>query len=926
MKDQPIFALSQRWLSDTEPDLGLGVVTEVDGRTVTIEFRSVNESRRYAQTSAPLTRLLLNAGDNITLSNMPRSDSTQTALILDVIKTGNNTAIYAVELADGSRHPLPEALLPDTLSMNRPLDRLLTGQFDTHHWFYLKQQSLNLLSQAQRSGLMGLSSVRAELIPHQLYIADEVARRYAPRVMLADEVGLGKTIEAGLIMQQQLVNGLVSRVLIVVPEALLHQWLVEMLRRFNLQFTLLDKERCHALRDSDQHNPFSSAQLVLSPLNLFTDYPDWMAAAERAGWDLCIVDEAHHIELGETDMHTEQAHDIAGAYGALSRLATATKGLLLLSATPEQLGPENYFALLHLLDPARFISFEDFVREQTQYREVAERIQQLPDNAEEVRELLDQHGTGRILFRNTRRVLTGFPKRHLHIHELAPRPALGDDLDADPRVTWLADWLKSKASDGKVLLICAQDALAVALEKHLRLKVGIRSSVFHRHMSLLERDRAAAYFAGENTGHDEVAARILVCSEIGSEGRNFQFCRHLVLFDLPLNPDLLEQRIGRLDRIGQQHDIQIHVPCVAGSRQEMLVRWYHQGLRAFEQISPAAYQLWQQYSEPLQACLDAPDTAGDDFAKLLVSATATRQLLEIELEQGRDRLLERNSFNAARAAELVSAIGDFEQRCNPQTWLLNVLDRYSVFHETNNDGSVSIIPSEDMLLPVFPGLPDEGFEACFQRNQAVRREDRAYLSWQHPMIIGALDLILDTHQGKAAISAIKAEDAAALFPRQHRCPVFVVECLFRIKTTASAVLQLSKYLPASSISLTLGLDNNEDIRALQLDTSHLHASLIFPDKAAALQVLSEHHKLLLQILEQSAKMAATECQRVTSAAAKTMLEKQTIEIRRLLALKQRNPNIRQEEIDYLKEQTLALHKCLDQAEAELIAVHVILST
>ena len=925
MKDQPIFALGQRWLSDTEPDLGLGLVTEVDGRTVTIEFRSVNESRRYAQTSAPLTRLVLKTGDNLALNNIPGSDTTQTALTLDVIETGNSTVIYIVELADGSRHPLPEALLPDNLSMNRPLDRLLSGQFDTHHWFYLKQQSLNLLSQAQDSGLMGLSSARAELIPHQLYIADEVARRYAPRVMLADEVGLGKTIEAGLILQQQLVSGLVSRVLIVVPEALLHQWLVEMLRRFNLQFTLLDRERCHALRESDQHNPFSSAQLVLSPLSLFTEHPEWMSAAEQAGWDLCIVDEAHHIELGETEMHGAQAPDIADAYGALSRLATATRGLLLLSATPEQLGPENYFALLRLLDPARFISFEDFVSEQARYREVAEKIQQLPENAEEVRELLDQHGTGRILFRNTRRVLTGFPERHLHIHQLAPLPAEGDDLDTDPRVSWLTDWLKSQDSEGKVLLICAQDVLAIALEKHLRLKVGIRSSVFHRHMSLLERDRAAAYFAGENTGHDEVAARILVCSEIGSEGRNFQFCRHLVLFDLPLNPDLLEQRIGRLDRIGQRHDIQIHVPCVTGSRQELLARWYHQGLQAFEQISPAAYQLWQTFSRPLQTCLDSPSTTADEFTELLSTVAATRKRLEKELEHGRDILLERNSFNAERAGELVSAIRDFEQRCNPQTWLLNVLDRYSVFHEFNNDGSVSIVPSEDMLLPAFPGLPDDGFDACFQRDQAVRREDRAYLSWQHPMIVGALDLVLDTHQGKAAISAIRAEVAATLMPRHHHCPIFAVECLFRIKTTAPAVLQLSKYLPASSINLTLGLDHNEEVRALHLDTSSLGASLMVPDKSSALQVLSEHHKLLLQIIEQSAKMADNECRRITAAAAKTMLEKQTLEIRRLLALKQRNPNIRQEEIDYLKDQTLALHKCMDQGEAELIAVHVILS-
>src|SRR5690606_23906501 len=206
--------------------------------------------------------------------------------------------------------------------------------------------------------------------------------------------------------------------------------------------------------------------------------------------------------------------------------------------------------------------------EQDKYQEIAQKIKELPADDPAVRELLDQHGTGRILFRNTRRQLTGFPRRVLNPWPLtkigsedivskgkiSSDPISEDDLlGNDPRVQWLADWLTgpdSKNREGKTLLICAHDALAVALEKHLRLKVGVRSTVFHRHMSLLERDRAAAYFAAE-----ENSAQILVCSEIGSEGRNFQFCRHLVLFDLPINPDLLEQRIGRLDRIGQRHDV-----------------------------------------------------------------------------------------------------------------------------------------------------------------------------------------------------------------------------------------------------------------------------------------------------------------------------------------------------------------------------------
>ncbi len=104
-------------------------------------------------------------------------------------------------------------------------------------------------------------------------------------------------------------------------------------------------------------------------------------------------------------------------------------------------------------------------------------------------------------------------------------------------------------------MICAKATTALQLEQVLREREGIRAAVFHEGMSIIERDRAAARFAEEDTG-----AQVLLCSEIGSEGRNFQFASNLVMFDLPFNPDLLEQRIGRLDRIGRAHDIQIHVP------------------------------------------------------------------------------------------------------------------------------------------------------------------------------------------------------------------------------------------------------------------------------------------------------------------------------------------------------------------------------
>ena len=120
-----------------------------------------------------------------------------------------------------------------------------------------------------------------------------------------------------------------------------------------------------------------------------------------------------------------------------------------------------------------------------------------------------------------------------------------------------------------------QTALDIA--QTLKIRTGLHVPVFHEHMNLVARDRAAAFFANQDEG-----SQVLVCSEIGSEGRNFQFAHHLILFDLPLNPDLLEQRIGRLDRIGQTETIQIHVPYIEHTAQAVMFHWYHQGLNAVQ--------------------------------------------------------------------------------------------------------------------------------------------------------------------------------------------------------------------------------------------------------------------------------------------------------------------------------------------------------
>ncbi|MGR8981191.1 MAG: RNA polymerase-associated protein RapA [Gammaproteobacteria bacterium] len=572
----------QRWISNTESELGLGLIREVANNRVVVLFLASDEKRFYARDNSPLTRVKFAVGD--TVESIDGNKMTVTRL---VEKDGLIT--YVGKNKAGEEIELEEIELNHHIQFNKPQDRLYTGQFDPSSWFSLRYDTWRRLQQNQQSPVKGLLGGRTSLIPHQLYIAHEAANRLAPRIMLADEVGLGKTIEAGLILHHRLINGLTKRVLIVVPEALLYQWLVEMLRRFNLRFSILDEERCRSGLSKDDafedpedrtdavENPFSTEQLVLCSQSFFSRYPTRKQQALTVGWDLVIVDEAHHLEWDEQNPSPE--------YLFVERLGQISPGLILLTATPEQLGKASHFARLRLLDPDRFFSFSAFLEEEKQFEPVADAANRLladqpldteatlslarlvkddnvevllkdlsdPERTGHAREqliniLLDHHGTGRILFRNSRHTVQGFPDRERYGYALTGErdEQSGDDLRHDPRYLWLVDKVQELRKQ-KALLICKRAETAVELEQTLKNRAGIASALFHEGMTIIERDRAAAFFADE-----ESSARLLICSEIGSEGRNFQFVHHLILWDLPLNPDLLQQRIGRLDRIGQK--------------------------------------------------------------------------------------------------------------------------------------------------------------------------------------------------------------------------------------------------------------------------------------------------------------------------------------------------------------------------------------
>ena len=406
------YIVGQRWVSHADAQLGLGIVAELDGRRVTISFPAVGEERTYATENAPLTRLRFKSGDHITTLD------DEELLVTDVTEQRGLLFYTGLDHHD-QEVTISELELDCFVQLTTPQQRLLNGHFDRNKDFALRVATLEHLNRLQQSPARGLLGSRTSLLPHQVYIASEVGARYAPRVLLADEVGLGKTIEAGMIIQQQLLTGRASRVLILVPETLLHQWLVEMLRRFNLHFALFDKERIAAIEEG---NPFESEQLVLASMDLFRQQAELQAQALAARWDLSVLDEAHHLHWSPQQPGED--------YLFFEALAQRSAGLLLLTATPEQVGQASHFARLRLLDPNRFHDLDQFLAEEQGYKALNQRLHELEqtgDSEAEIADLLDRHGTGRVLFRNTRAAVKGFPQRRLHTYPLdGKRRCAGD--------------------------------------------------------------------------------------------------------------------------------------------------------------------------------------------------------------------------------------------------------------------------------------------------------------------------------------------------------------------------------------------------------------------------------------------------------------------------------------------------------------------
>jgi ATP-dependent helicase HepA len=535
-----------------------------------------------------------------------------------------------------------------------PLGDLLTGRAGPASAFRLRARVAWLEALRRADSLGALLSSRVHVLPHQVGAAGRILADRIPRFVLADEVGLGKTIEAGLVFAGLRQIGLAERVLVVAPEHLCFQWLAELFHKFNALFTLLTPERIEDMGGPE--TALARSPLAILPMERLRVAPDLADACWEAELDLLVVDEAHHL-----------ADD--RLFEALAPAALESFGLLLLTATPVRLDPREYFRLLGLVEQVPTTSLPAFLERLERHEafaeisrrliasregrhspgpaaapaEVLRRLRELaPEDpffgeergAEELlAHLAERYSLSSRLVRNRRDRVGAFTRRLLRREEVAP----GGKRDA------AAGLCARLARQGEKVLCFGAEVGALRGLQAAIARLGLEALLYDDAETIEQRDRLVARF------RDPDGPRVLLSGESGGEGRNFQFACHLVCYDLPPSPLTLEQRIGRLDRLGQHRPVEIHLLPEPGE-EAFLADLYEKEIGIFDEPVGGLDALLASLPAELASLREEPPEAREAFRRDLAGRVASGRRAQRE---GYDPLLDLRSASLPELAGLV---------------------------------------------------------------------------------------------------------------------------------------------------------------------------------------------------------------------------------------------------------------------------------
>jgi SNF2 family DNA or RNA helicase len=485
-------------------------------------------------------------------------------------------------------------------------------------WSAIVDDAVEVWARPGFDTFLAVSGLRFEPFDYQLRAARTVLRRMRGRGILADEVGLGKTIEAGLVLSELRMRGLADRVLVIVPAGLVDQWRDELERKFGLPTTIAQSG---PTREIGMDRPITIASLAAARRDPL------LGRLIDTNWDLVVFDEAHRVRNPRS------------ASGKLARGLRA-RYLLMLTATPVENKLSDLYQLVSLVAPGLLGTPAQF-----RAKHGTASVESRPHNVAELRartkEVMVRHRRSEVAvmlpprLAETNLVTPGVDEAGLYadivrrVRAAAAGSASGDDaggatargeagqsvprtrlvlrgltrlagsspaaaaptlaklgwtdlaeraraIREPDKVRVLVDLLRRHVNrDEKVLVFTGfrqtLDLLAAAVER-----AGLSSTRYHGSLTRTEKESAIAEFRGETP--------ILLSTESAGEGRNLQFCHVMVNFDLPWNPMQIEQRLGRLHRVGQEHDVTLTNLVCRGSIEQRVMHVLEAKINLFELV------------------------------------------------------------------------------------------------------------------------------------------------------------------------------------------------------------------------------------------------------------------------------------------------------------------------------------------------------
>jgi ATP-dependent helicase HepA len=765
------------------PELGIGRVSAIEGRAIVVEFPRSETRLRLATGTDALIPVDLSQGRPVRITTT-REETTIAARLPDgTLRLANGQTV--------SSHALWPLELEGAL-----LDRLALGDLDQVEDFITRLDILRLLTLREADGLGTFLGGRVRLFPHQLHVAERASAADPVRWLLADEVGLGKTIEASLILNRLAHAGKLDRCLVVAPETLTVQWLGELWRKYHQVFTLLDAPRlADVARDfGADFNPFDVHRRAVIALETLIERPQLTDQAVAAGIDLLVVDEAQHLRR-------PPGHPGEPGWRAVAPIAGLGRHVLLLSATPLEDDAHGFFRLLQMLRPLEFpegVSVEERLARgtplppctsSTRRADIgglpprvgipiaagggSHRAFQAPSQdasrgasdgtagwpLREAMELTVRSGAAphavarRLKIDRVRRALAsgaalgavlGPDERDLRQQALA--------MDAaDPRLAWLLTQAPRWREAGeKTLVFVAHRETLEMLRTALSHRGQLLSGVFHEDLSSARRDTEVARF------REPGGPSLLVSTECGGEGRNFEFCRRLVLFDLPWKPSVVEQRIGRLDRIGRRIPVEIvyfRPPAGIGAD---VVRLF-EALGLFREPLAGLEPQLAHVEGALEAIALDPvaSLTVEGFEELVGEAQAART----RVREAAYHELHRDPYRSEMGPGILARVPADLDALNEQVVVTASIGLGFAVERPRGRRTFAIEIGSGALVDGLPGVPaGAAFVGSFDREEALEDETLDFFASGHPLVEGIFAHYEDSALGRVARFEVEIGD------------------------------------------------------------------------------------------------------------------------------------------------------------------------